>query len=200
MSGVAIYMEGGGSSKESKAALRQGMEGLLSEIKQAVRAKAWHWKLVCCGGREDAFRNFRNAVHNSGDDIVILLVDAEEPVSGSARAHLRSRDGWDLGFVSEDRVHLMVQTMEAWIIADPNALVNYYGQSFRQNVLPKTANLETVAKTDISRTLEQATRDTQKGVYHKIHHAKDLLKQIDAYKVRQRCPSCKRLFDTLGRM
>ena len=31
--------------------------------------------------------------------------------------HLTARDGWDLDGVDEDMIHLMVQTMEAWIVA-----------------------------------------------------------------------------------
>ncbi len=58
--------------------------------------------------------------------------------------------------------------------------------------------LETVAKTDIDRALELATKDTQKGCYHKIHHASDLLGRIDPDRVRQRCAHCKRLFTLIG--
>jgi hypothetical protein len=94
----------------------------------------------------------------------------------------------------------MIQTMEAWIVADAVALAAYYGQRFNGNSLPKALNLETVAKTEVASALEQATRATQKGAYHKIRHASDLLQRIDRQKVRQRCPSCERLFDTLGGM
>ena len=56
MSGVAIYMEGGGDGKGAKAALRQGMDTLLHPLKAAVRTKDLHWKLVPCGGRNEVFR------------------------------------------------------------------------------------------------------------------------------------------------
>jgi hypothetical protein len=49
-----------------------------------------------------------------------------------------------------------------------------------------------------SKTLEQATRNTQKGVCRKIRHASDLLKRISPQKVRRRCPSAERMFVTLG--
>ena len=57
-----------------------------------------------------------------------------------------------------------------------------------------------MAKTDCRRALEQATRATQKGAYHKIRHASDLLQRIDRNKVEQRCPASRRLFDTLHRL
>ena len=200
MSGVAIYMEGGGDGKDAKAALRQGMDALLQPLKEAARAKALHWKLVPCGGRNKALQGFRNAAVNGDDAIVVLLVDAEGPVDRAPHLHLQSRDGWNMDFADEDTINLMVQTMETWIVADPGALSTYYGQNFNGNVLPSRENLEEVAKADVARVLDQATEHTRKGRYHKIKHASDLLKRIDVVKVKQRCRHCERLFNVLGRM
>ena len=200
MSGVAIYMEGGGDSKSAKAAIRQGMDALLRPLKEAARAKPLHWKLVPCGGRNEAFRRFRDAVSNGDDAIVVLLVDAEGPVDRAPHLHLQSRDGWDMGLADEDTIHLMVQVMETWIVADPDALSTYYGQNFNGNVLPRAANLEQVSKEDVARTLNRATEHTTKGCYHKITHASDLLKRLNAGRVKARCPHCQRLFDLLRPM
>ena len=200
MSGIAIYMEGGGTGKENRAALRQGMDAFLQSLKEAARNKALRWKLVCCGPRQEAFRGFRNAVSNGDNALNVLLVDAEGPVDQSSRDHLEGRDHWDLSFAEEDWIHLMVQAMEAWIVADLEALAAYYGQGFRVNRLPKAENLETVPKADVVRALDGATRRTRKGTYHKIQHAGDLLKRIDASKVKSRCPHCDRLFKTLDRV
>ena len=200
MSGVAIYMEGGGDSRDAKAAIRQGMDRLLQPLKDAARARALHWKLVPCGGRDEAFRRFRDAVDNGDNAIVVLLVDAEGPIPviGDPRTHLQLRDNWDMQFADDDTVHLMVQTMETWIIADPDALRRYYGQNFNGNVLPRRTNLEEVAKEDVARILDRATERARKGRYHKIRHANELLKRIDVERVKQRCPHCVRLFDKLG--
>ena len=200
MSGVAIYMEGGGVSRDAKGDLRRGMETLLQPLKEAARAKVLHWKLVACGARNEAFRRFRNAVGNGDNATVVLLVDAEEPVNGTPRQHLQSRDKWDMQFADEDMIHLMVQAMETWIVADLDALRTYYGQNFNGNALPRAKNLEDVAKADVERKLKQAIRRTTKPRYHKIKHASDLLKRIDVEKVKDRCPHCARLFDVLGRM
>jgi hypothetical protein len=115
------------------------MDVFLTPLKDAVRAKSWRWGLVCSGGRNAAFDGFRNAVQNGDDAVVVLLVDAEAPVNGAASAHLQARDGWDLGFASDQAVHLMVQTMEAWIVADPDALAAYYGQGFLKERPPQIA-------------------------------------------------------------
>ena len=200
MSGVAIYMEGGGAGKDSKAALRQGMDAFLDPLKQVAREKKLHWKLVCCGPRDEAFRGFRNALRDGEDEVVVLLVDAEGTVEAAVRAHLHARDGWDLTDINGQSVHLMVQTMEAWIVADVDALRGYYGQRFNQGALPRTVDLERVGKLSLENSLQRATERTQKGRYKKIAHASDLLKRIDAEQVKARCRHCGRLFDELGRM
>ena len=139
MSGVAIYMEGGGDGKSAKAAIRQGMDALLRPLKDAARAKALHWKLVRAVRVTRRFEVFKmpSATVTMPSAIVVLLVDAEWPVNGAPRSHLQSRDGWGMGFADEDTIHLMVQVMETWIVADPDALSRYYGRSFNSNVLPK---------------------------------------------------------------
>ena len=198
---IAIYMEGGGQGRDSKAALRQGMDNFLVEIKSTFRANSRRWKLVCCGGRNEAFKGFRHACDNGDDGIVVLLVDAEGPVSTpSPAAHLVARDGWDIDGIDDDTIHLMVQTMEAWIVADRSELRRYYGQHFRANALPGHQNLEDVHKDHVERALNRATERTQKGRYHKIRHASDLLSRIDPTVVRQRCSYCERLFETLLRL
>jgi hypothetical protein len=198
MNGIAIYMEGGGNGKDTKAALRQGMDAFLATLKEAARAKSWHWKLVCCGGRQEAFNAFIHALGTGEMSVTALLVDAEGPATGSPGTYLTARDGWDCSSVSEEAIHLMIETMETWIVADVQALATYYGQHFHRGVLPKAQNLETIAKQTIATALERATRRTQKKSYHKIRHASDLLRQIDPVIVRQRCPGCARMFCDLN--
>ena len=200
MSGVAIYMEGGGQGTGGRSALRKGMDGFLRRLKAAARAKAWQWKLVCCGPRSEALRGFRSAVARGDDTVAVLLVDAEERVTKPAREHLRARDGWELGFAADDAVHLMAQTMETWIVSDSEALAGYYGQGFNENALSNRTNLEEEPKADVERALNRATERSQKGRYHKIRHASHLLQRVDADRVRKRCPHCRRLFDVVGRM
>ena len=200
MSSITIYLEGGGDGKNTKSALRQGMDAFLNPLKELARTKSWHWKLVACRGRQQTYDKFSNAVSNGQTKgVFVLLVDAEAAViSNSPRAHLKARDCWDLRFATDDMVHLMVQAMETWIVADPDALAAYYGQRFLAKALPNAANLESVPRADIIRALEQATCRTQKGEYHKIRHASQILQRIDPQIVGQRCPACARLFRTLA--
>ena len=116
------------------------------------------------------------------------------------REYLAGRDDWDMTGTDANSVHLMVQTMETWIVADADALARYYGQHFNARALPGAANLERVAKRDVEDALRRATERTQKGRYHKIRHASELLQRMDAETVKTRCHHCRRLFDDLGQM
>ena len=103
----------------------------------------------------------------------------------------------DLAGTSDAHVHLMVEAMEAWIVAGAVALKRYYGQNFQVSALPRARNVETVPKQQLFAALDAATRNTQKGRYHKTHHAPELVEILSPSTVRQRAPHCDRLFVTL---
>ena len=198
MKGIAIYMEGGGSGS-GKYALRRGMDALLKPLKTIAQCKGVHWKLVACGGRDATFRMFRNAT-NSDDTIVVLLVDSEGPVPASTSPieHLKQRDpSWKLQHMDGDAVHLMVQVMETWIVADVGALSKFYGRGFEPNRLPRRQILEEEPKDDLARALARATVATSRGSYHKINHASELLGEIDPETLKRRCPHFERLWEWL---
>ena len=80
--------------------------------------------------------------------------------------------------------------MEAWIVADPDALVEFYGQYFARNSLPARQNLEEEPRQDVYDKLDQATGDRRltTGRYGKIKHASQLLQRISPAKVAASCP------------
>lgn len=197
MNGIAVYMEGGGDSKEGKARLRQGMSEF---VRKVVPQKKPGWRVVACGSRNDAHDAFVNANNTSPETFNILLVDSEGPVTQPPRLHLKQRDGWKLAGASEDSIHLMIQVMETWIIADPDGVERCYKQSLLKSALPRSQNLEGVEKERIYRALKRATTKTRMGEYRKkIGHVAALLEEIDPEIVRRRCPSCDRLFATLAK-
>ncbi len=192
-------MEGGGNSRDTKVALRQGMDDFLEPVKKAVQQKRWYWKLVPCGGRVGTYRKFTEAIGSQSQKhhIVILLVDAEGQVNGAPHEHLKFRDGWAINTGHRAFVHLMAQTMETWIISDHNALSTFYGSGFVGNALPRAHNLEEISKDRIVESLSLATRNTARGKYRKIRHARDLLGRLELEVVKDRCPHCKRFFTVL---
>jgi hypothetical protein len=195
---IRIYIEGGGDSADTKALLRRGFNGLLRELRTAAQQQRIAWSVVLCGSRERAFDNFLTALQTHRDAFNVLLVDAEGSVGGAPWEHVRQRDGWNRpADVADEQCHLMVQSMEAWIVADVDALRAYYGPQLNANPLPRTAQIETVDRQRIAAALAEATRPTRKGRYHKIDHAADLLERLNVARVRAAAPHCDRLFTTL---
>lgn len=130
----------------------------------------------------------------------MLLVDAEVPVkSSNPWHHLRrdSGDGWKNPGAQTNQCHLMVQIMEAWLIADRETLASFYGQDFQASALPHATDVENVPKGTLIDALERATRKTRKGKYHKTNHGPAILAAAHPDEVARRAPHCQRFFDAL---
>ena len=196
---IRIYIEGGGEGKNTKALLRRGFSIFFKELVQVARSKQINWDITVCGSRNKAFRDFKNALADHPNAFIILLVDSEAPVKQPPWEHLKLRDNWDApAGVDDTHCYLMVQTMEAWFMADIDTLNFFYGQGFKENVIPKKSNVETIEKDLLERSLKTASRDTKsKGEYQKIQHASKLLEMLDVDKVRKASSECDRIFTTL---
>src|SRR5690606_35875463 len=127
---------------------------------------------------------------------------SEGPVTeDSPWAHVRGRvgDGWARPERASDAdLHLMVECMEAWIVADRGALRRFYGAELHEKALPTRADVEKVAKRDLYRALEAATRGSRKGGYDKGAHSFKLLAEVDPAALRRE-PWAARLFAELER-
>lgn len=148
-------------------------------------------RIVSCGSRKDAYDDFCNALSRAGDnDVYLLLVDSEEPVTvdgDHAWAHVKSRqgDGWDKPTTADaDMLHFMVECMENWFLADPQALEVFFGQGFKAGMLPKKREIESVSKAEVYEALKKATSDLKtKPPYDKGKHSFSLLEQINPARV-----------------
>lgn len=195
---IRIYIEGGGNNNTSRRKMRGGFGEFFSPLRDLARQHRMSWNLILCGSRSEAFGNFKLAVRTHQDAFNVLLVDAESRVSRPGWEHLRHGDGWIVpAGVEEAQCHLMVQAVEAWLVAVPEALAAFYGQGFRRNALPRTEDVETIGKDRLLSALVQATEPTQKGRYHKIDHCAALLERIRPADVRARAAHCDRLFQVL---
>jgi len=174
---IRIYVEGGGDQRSGKDTLQQGISRFLNPIREMARERRISFRVIACGGRDSAFDDFRIALKTHPDAINIMLVDAEGPVQHTNPwEHLRRRDpSWDIPKLPDVHCHLMTQAMEAWVIADMNALQAFYGQGFNPNPFPKNPDEESIDKARLARALSDATRGTSKGEYHKIRHGPDIL-------------------------
>src|SRR5260370_19441243 len=195
---IRVYIEGGGDSKDTKAFLRQGFSVFLRELVLVARQRRIRWRIVTCGSRHAALDAFRTAVREFPGSFNVLLIDSEAAVQTTPWLHLRQRSEWDGDGLPDDHCHLMTQTMEAWFIADVETLSTFYGAGFNPNSIPRHSDVEQVAKAQLEPYLKAATRDTQKGEYHKIRHASRLLEIINVGLVRRASRHCERLFTTLN--
>lgn len=198
VSEIRIYFEGGGEERAGKTRLRQGFHAFFQEVIALARDNRVKFQLVACGRRSNAYRNFCNAIQDHARAFNVLLVDSEEAVDCDPWTHLRSRDGWTRPDGIEDRhCHLMAQAMEAWFVADIETLRGYYGVGFNPNPVPNNPDVEQIPKNTLESSLKAATRNTQKGEYHKIRHASAILERLSAEKVQGAAKHCRRLFESL---
>lgn len=196
---VRLYIEGGGNSADGRARLRGGFGQFFEGIVQRARKHNVRWRIIMCGPRAEAFKSFQQALRIHTDAFNILLVDSEGPVKGTPWAHLAAhQDQWQRpSDASDEACHLMVETAESWLLADPEALQRYYGKGFAVGSLPRTKNVESIPKATVTTALDAATHGTRKGGYHKIDHCSDLLGLVDPSRVRASAPHCARLFTVL---
>lgn len=196
MNEIRIYVEGGGG-KDSKAWLRAAFTQFLNKGREADKRAKTTLRVVMCGSRQEAYEAFQRGNREHAGSAVLLLVDAEGPIPGTERQHLATQDRWDLSFAADDSLHLMTQLMESWFVADPAALARFYGQGFAPGAMPKRTNVEEIPKADVEKVLNDATRNTKPGTYHKTRHAPKILELLNPATVRARAPRCDRLFDHL---
>lgn len=76
--------------------------------------------------------------------------------------------------IENESVFFMVQEMEAWFLSQPDILTNYYNYDFNGKIkrspidIPNPCNF-----------LQEITRSTRKGSYHKIKHGVELLPKLN---------------------
>jgi hypothetical protein len=202
---VKVFVEGGGDSKVLRTACREGFTTFISKL-----GVARHPRISACGSRQTAFDKFCTAIANGEE--ALLLVDSEEavdvrysqgqPDGWRPWAHLKARpgDSWDKPQRCADTdCHLMVQVMESWLLADRNALKEFFGQGFKENALPAANNaVEDIGKQQVYDALSKVTSNCKtKAAYGKGEHSFKLLAKIAPNKVIRASPWAKRFVDEL---
>lgn len=148
------------------------------------------------GGRDSTIGAFIDGVQEEPETFNVLLVDSDDAVILSAIDHLQLDSKTK---IDPDSVHLMVRTIETWMVADAEGLEKVFGKGFNPRALPAASDLESVGKKEIAKSLSAATKQTTRGIYHKITDVTKVLAVIDPAKVRKRCKRCDHLFATLER-
>jgi len=197
-----LFVEGGGDNDALKTECRRGFR----EFLQKAGLKGRMPRIIACGARSQAYRQFRVAVREAAaDDVFLLLVDSEGPIAADAanarpwdHVENHTEDGWSKpSGATDDDLHFMVECMENWFLGDPQALGTFFGPGFRPSALPANRQVENVPKGAVLKSLRNATSASGKGEYGKGRHSFKLLAEIDPNKVRAVAPYADRLLSHL---
>jgi len=192
---VTIHFEGHSN-------LRPGFHKLFEPHVNHARQQKIRFNLIAGGSRTEAAKDFLRSCRSQPFNVNVLLIDSEGPISDTATAiqSLRSLSFWDGSVVFDnDQVNLMVQAMEAWFIADPQALINHFGRDFNIKALPSPQNAESVSPSDLATAIREGLRNSGRRRYDKVTDGVKLLQLIDRVKVGQNCRHFQRLMDYLSR-
>lgn len=181
---IRIYFEG-------NRTLRGSFESFFSELRKLAREAGSTIELVAA---KDGPSAYGKAIRTHSQAWNIRLKDSEEAMPVNP-LQLCERHGINPAFV--DRVFWMVELMEAWYLADPQTLAEFYGQGFRTNAIGNTEDIERVSKAEVMNRLREATTNTTKGRYDKVRHAPYLLERLDSRRVQTRARHCRQLFDSV---
>lgn len=147
-----------GASTKSNGTLRQGFHKLLIQVLEGKMPE-----IIMGDGKSQSIQKFKK---NKLSDFTYLLVDLDgddnikdqDLVSNDLKSH-------------EDVVFYMIQEMEAWFISQPEILDEFY----KEKISPKFLNKNPKKIPNPSNALERATKNSQKGKYHKVNHGTALL-------------------------
>lgn len=98
----------------------------------------------------------------------MLLIDLDD------NEEARTNQIQELG-LEKNLTFFMIQELESWFLAQPEILDAYYATDIKSKVQGKNPK----AIPNPSDLLVQLTKKSQKGKYHKVEHATDLLKRLN---------------------
>jgi hypothetical protein len=190
---LILYVEGGGYTRKLQDGLRRGFSEFLKNLARKPR-------IAVSGGRGQAVRDFRLGVRDNPNAIHVLLIDSEGPLAASHKEHVVREFGEELiGDLSDERFHLMVQMMEAWLIADPVAIQRGYPRDASIEALSKIEDVESISKDRLMQMIARATGGKYEESTKREHGAR-LLGHARADEVSRKSKSCARFLDCLNRL
>lgn len=176
--GKILFIEG--TDDTTNGTLGQGFYKLLSQ-----RLKGRMPKINMGEGKSQTIKKFKN---NKFSRLSYLLIDLDEPEENKEPVLSSNQI-----FENKNFVFFMVQEMEAWFLSQPAMLDKYYNEKISKKLPAKPAK-------DIEKPsdfLQNITRLTKKGKYHKVQDGTRLLELLDASKLEEDFPDFKSLIDKL---
>lgn len=156
-------------------ALRVGMGKLLRKVFPTNTPK-----VKPIGSKTFAVKRFKGG--SAAEDRLILLIDLDAPLNG------KEEDLTSLGLLAtEKNVFYMVQEMEAWFISQPAVLIEHWGEDLFRSF----KNKHPMAIPTPAKALEDLTKNSKHGKYHKISDGGKLLSHLDPLQLQKDFPDFK---------
>jgi hypothetical protein len=180
-----LYIEG--ELNTPNGDLRQGFSKLLEQ-----KLKGKLPRIILGEGKKQTIDKFIN--NRLEAKMFLLLVDldgTEDKIDTDLVEHALSE--------RRENVFYMIQEMENWFLSQPKILDEFYGKDSvtKKKMSDKLPKKKAVDIENPDKELQRLTKTTPRGEYHKITHAVELLKLLDASKLEVDFPEFKRLIDRL---
>lgn len=190
---VTIFLEGGGKGEFDNVRCRQAFHKLLEKANLPR-----HPALTPCGARSDAHDRFCTEwSKRKRDEMLLLLVDCEDPVTTGKWDHVARREGdhWEKpAGATEDHLWFMMQCMETWIVADRPTLARVFKNCLTENALPSLHQLEGKLKPIVQAALELATaRCDRDRKYAKGKRSYQVVGALDPAELEKHLPHFREL-------
>ena len=179
-----LIIEGDNTRNNNNGDLREGFGQLFAKFGCRVQIKMGAGK----DSTVDKFRTIVNGKSDLGCEKPFLLIDLDKQENEIQK----DLETYKISEHSEF-VCYMVQEMEAWFLSQPQLLDNFYGAGISSRLPKKHPKLVN----DPVRELENITKQTPKGLYHKIRHGAILLNKLDPTKLINDFPELKRFVENL---
>lgn len=175
-----LFIEG--TSDRSNGILSQGFHKLIKQLLEGNMPK-----IIMGDGKNQAINKFKK---NKLSELSYLLIDLDYDETK------RESQLLELGLKNKaDSVFFMIQEMEAWFISQPKILDQYYKEAISTK-LPKD-NPKKIK--DPVAVLENSTRKTKKGKYHKVKHGTALLELLNANELKSTFKEFQKMIDEIAK-
>lgn len=186
---VILFVEGEPNSPNGD--LRQGFSKLLVQKLKGKMPKIIMGGGYLQGGKSQTIHKFKT--NKLEADMFLLLIDLDKPESEVSK-DLEENSLTD----KKDNVFYMIQEMESWFLSQADILDTFYGiDGFGKKVSEKIVKKRITDIANPDEELIKITKNTKRGQYHKIRHAVELLKLLDATKLENDFTDFKRLIEKL---
>lgn len=158
--GKYLFIEG--TTNEENGKLAQGFHKLLLQKLQGNMPR-----IKMANGKSDAVRTFKKSTLSQDK---YLLIDLDAPEEN------RSQDlaAYDLDAESSACFY-MIQEMEAWFLSQPSILDIYFKAKISAKIKRPAKEIP-----HPDEFLQNITKNTPKGIYHKVEDGTALLEMLDA--------------------